>query len=222
MDSKTIIFALIISSTILLSNSNTMYANNSPENEVKKAANDGKKTLLKDFEKQKLHNFGFINQAEVDDAVVGEGFNVCTIPADKIVNYSGQEYSSLIAKTNIWQFLIKSKGKDVVMLTVDYVDGKWIPVSMGYAGLAKELRKILATWPPSAGYNYRILRIYQAKSDFIELSNNGSFIGIIPLRYGRKPMRNDEMEYNYTDLHNSKEFIENIKPIVQRNLRFDN
>jgi hypothetical protein len=51
--------------------------------------------------------------------------------------------------------------------------------------MALEVNKVMERWPMNQGYSYRFTRIYQARADFIEISNNGQSIGFVPLTASR-------------------------------------
>ena len=71
------------------------------------------------------------------------------------------------------------------MLTVAETNGEWHAVSIGGAGIARELYQVINRWPAGEGYNYRFIRIFQARSDFIEISRNGNVSGFVPLTSSR-------------------------------------
>lgn len=74
-----------------------------------------------------------------------------------------------------------NQGQAKALLTVDMVDGHWKVVSIGAAGLADELLKVVRAWPDTSGCSLRLIRTYQAMSDFIVISKAGATIGIVPL-----------------------------------------
>lgn len=197
-------------------------AGESPPNDIRKAAKEGIAIFLKDSRSSQLHRLGFESQADVDNAELGEGFQIFTIHPDKLLNESAsQELYDLVTPTTQWQFLILVRGKANALLTVDLVNGKWTPVSIGSAGLAKQLSDLLSAWPATSGYQHRLIRVYQAQSDFIELSQEGKIIGILPLTSLLAAIQGDaRKEFNAHDLRNPKEVLSDLRPVVRKNIQF--
>jgi hypothetical protein len=199
------------------------FAGNAPPDDIKRAAGEGIVVFLKDKRMGNLQRLGFQSRAEIDNAALGEGFQIFTIPPDKLLNDSlPQDLPSLVIPTNQWQFLIVSGDKANALLTVDIVDGAWTPVSIGSSGLAQQLAALLAAWPASAGYEYRLIRVYQAKSDFIELSHRGKVVGIVPLTSLLVATSGEAgAAYAPRSLHDPKEVLSELRPVVRRNLQLD-
>jgi hypothetical protein len=54
--------------------------------EIRKAAYDGINIFFRDSRMTGLHNLGFTSQSDLDNASAGEGFQVFTIPPDRLLN----------------------------------------------------------------------------------------------------------------------------------------
>jgi hypothetical protein len=197
-------------------------AGESPPDDIKKAAKEGVTTFLKDSRSSHLRRLGFESQTDVDNAELGEGFQIFTIHPDKLLNESAsQELHDLVTPTTQWQFLILARGKANALLTVDLVNEKWTPVSIGSSGLAKQLSDLLVAWPATSGYQYRLIRVYQAQSDFIELSQGGKNIGILPLTSLLTAIkRGARKAFNPHDLRDPKEVLSDLRPVVRKNIQF--
>lgn len=194
-------------------------ADEEPPIGVFNAALEGMKTFLKDYHAQKLNQIGFANQNEVNDAILSKGFRVFTLHPDSLKNLNVlQDLSSIATPTNLWQFIILTHRKAASLLTVDNVNNKWTAVSIGSFELSKQLNKFIETWPASKGYQYRLIRVYQATSDFMELLYANKVIGIIPLTSGRIAMNLEKQEFDPFDLHTSSDILVNIRPIVKKNI----
>ncbi len=193
-----------------------------PPDDINNAARQGIAVLLKESRSSHIGRLGFESQADVDNAELGEGFQVFTIQPDKLLDESSsQELSDLVIPTSQWQFLILAKGNAKALLTVDLVNGKWTPVSIGSAGLARQLSDLLTAWPAASGYRYRLVRVYQAQSDFIELSQAGKKIGILPLTSLLAATKKGERKaFNPRDLRNPKEVLSELRPVVRENMRY--
>lgn len=196
-------------------------AGDAPPDDIKKAAREGINVLLKGRQADvRLHNLGFESQADIDSAELGEGFQIFTIDPNKLLDESAsQDVQDLVIPTSEWLFLVQAGGKANSLLKVSFLDGKWTHVGIGSSRLAKELSGFLAAWPASSGYQYRFIRVYQAASDFIELSQGGKVIGIISLtslrvdKKGRKPG-----EFTPHDLRDPKEVLSDLRPAVKMNI----
>jgi hypothetical protein len=188
--------------------------------EVLAAVQEGIQIFVKGLPKQKLPRFGFLNQKDVDDATVGQGFQVFAVSPDNLLstNETSDNLSSFSVPSNTWQFLITVKGKAVVLLTVDLLDKKWTPVSIGGSELAGQLSKLIETWPASSGYRYRLIRVYQAKSEFIELSTSEKIIGIVPLGSARIALGLMKKNFDPADIQDSADMARKIKAVVRKNL----
>lgn len=192
-----------------------------PSTEVVIAAREGLTTFLHEINTQNLDRFGFYSQGDITGAELGMAFQVFTIPPDKILNYdpSISDLSSMIVPTNLWQFLIISYGNPKSLLTVDFFNDQWTPVSIGASGLAMQLSKIIEAWPASAGYQYRLIKVYQAKSDLLEISLGDQVIGIVPLLSARMALGFEKRDFDPLDLGNSRNILINLMPAVEKNIQ---
>lgn len=117
------------------------------------------------------------------DMKLGASFHIHTIaPA---FDADTATLDSLAFPTGNWRFLVLSGNEPFAMLTVAQMDGKWQAVSIGGAGIAKELFQVTNRWPAGEGYTYRFIRIFQARSDFIEISHHKQLSGFVPLTSSR-------------------------------------
>jgi hypothetical protein len=220
---KPVLLAAVITLCIPL----LSFAADKPPTDIHRAADDGLKIFLKNKPMGTRQHLGFEKQGDVDTAVLGQGFPIFTIPPDRFLNGDpAQDLQSLMVPTGFWQFLIMSGGVPKALLTVDMVNGVWTPVSIGAAGLASELGKLIEAWPSSEGYSYRIIRVYQAKSDFAELSKDGKIIGVVP--FGSSLVSTRKMaqggivqQYSPRNIRDAKDLLIDLRPAVMRNLQFD-
>lgn len=131
------------------------------------------------------------------------------------------DLSSLLVSTDTWQFLITTRGKAVAIITVDFMDGKWMPVSIGSSELASQLSKLLEVWPTSSGHRYRFIRVYQANSEFMELSTRDGITGIIPLGSARHALGLTKKEFDPFDIHTSADMVKQITTVVRKNVELE-
>ena len=188
----------------------------SPPPEVISAAQQGIGTFVKAPQARNLHMFGFSTQQLINGAILGQGFQVFSIsPAQLLAQGSSQELDALALPTNLWQFLIVTGGKPASLLTVDLFEGQWTAVSIGASGLATELASLLEAWPPSSGYRYRLIKVYQAKSDFMEIFQGEQTLGMVPFTSGRIALGLKDREFNPLDILDSREILTKLRPIVR-------
>jgi hypothetical protein len=192
-----------------------------PSTEIVIAAREGLKTFLNEVNAQNLDRFGFYSQGDITGAELGAAFQVFTIPPDKILSYdpSISDLTSMIVPTNLWQFLIISQGNPKSLLTVDFLNDQWTAVSIGASGLAMQLSKITEAWPASAGYRWRLIKVYQAKSDLLEISLGDKVIGIVPLLSARMALGFEKEDFDPLGLEDSRNILIYLKPTVENNLQ---
>ncbi len=127
--------------------------------------------------------FGLSTQASLGNPTVNHGFQVYTTSPVKLLKSTG--LSAILTPTGLWRFVVEKEGQPVSLITVAEIEGQWKAVSIGGARLAMEVKKVMERWPANQGYSHRFIRIYQARADFIEISNNKRSIGFVPLTASR-------------------------------------
>jgi len=198
-----------------------------PPGEVIRAADEGLAIFLKDKPAPARQYLGFEKREDVDSVVLGEGFPIYTIPpATFLKGDFSQSLQSLAVPTGLWQFLVVSGGVPKALLTVDLVNGVWTPVSIGSVGLAREIGALMETWAPSDGYRCRIFRVYQAKSDFAELSKDGRVVGVVPFgssvaATGGTTQGGAVKRYSPTTILDAQDLLIGLRSSVVSNLQSD-
>lgn len=191
-----------------------------PADDIKKAANEGIAVFLKDSRIGGLNRLGYVSQADIDNAEVGEGFQIFTIHPGKLLDESApMDFQFLATPTNQWVFLVLTGDKANALLEINFIEGKWTPVGIGASVLAKELSGFLAAWPASSGYSYRFIRIYQATSDLIELSLGGKVLGIIPLTSLIVKKERTRGVFNLTDLRDPSAVLSGLRPVIKQRIQ---
>jgi hypothetical protein len=99
------------------------------------------------------------------------------------------------------------------------MNNTWTPVSIGAAGLAKELQAVIEAWPVSSGYSYRLIRVYQAKAEFIELSHSDKVIGIVSLGSLNAAIGARKKVFDPADIRDPIDILSALRPAVQMNLQ---
>jgi hypothetical protein len=143
------------------------------------------------------------------------GFEVFTIsPAAFMM---GTDMNKLITSTGLWRFVVVNNNQPVSLITVAPVEGKWRAVTLGASKLAVEVFKVLRKWPVEEGYNYRFVRVFQARTDLMQISRNGNPIGFVPLTSARMAFK-IHGDFDPAILLASKEICEPLKKIVNDSL----
>ena len=79
------------------------------------------------------------------------------------------EVEELVTPAGLWYFPVIQSGSPRCVITVAWMDGKWEAVEIGKAGLAAELGKISGQWPKAAGYEPKLVVVYQAAAYFFSV-----------------------------------------------------
>lgn len=193
-----------------------------PFDDIRNAAKEGLKTLLSGS-LSSMQQLGFKSQDEVNNAQVGEGFRLYTIHPANLMNESiTPEFQNLVTSTDQWQFLVRTGGKAAALLTVDRLNGTWLPTSIGSSALAQALSDVLSAWPSSAGYRCRLIRVYQARSDLIEISRVGRVVGIVPVTSQLTVTKEKAKKaFDPRGMRDAKELLTELRPAVKSNLQSD-
>lgn len=191
-----------------------------PSDDIKKAGREGIKDHLKDRKHDKsFQDLGFESQDDIDKAELGEGIQIFTINAKKLLDGSAPlDLQSLVIPTGEWNFLIRADGRANSLLKVGFFDGKWKHVGIGSSVLAKELGGFLAAWPASEGYACRYIRVPQITSDFIELSHKGEVLGIFPLLALTSKTGRAVGEFQQSDLRDPQEVLPELRAQIMRSI----
>jgi hypothetical protein len=192
-----------------------------PADEIVQVAREGVKAFLRGIPVGKLQQFGFASQEEADAFVLGKGFRIYAIPPATILDEGvAGDLISLAVPTDLWQFLITSRGRPKAIVTVDRVGDTWMAVSLGAAGLAGQWGKLMKAWPPSEGHTFRVVRVYQAKSDFVEISRERKSVGVLPMTSAKVALGLAE-DLSPAHLSTARDLLDKIRPVVRRNIERD-
>jgi hypothetical protein len=123
--------------------------------------------------REPVFNLDFCTAEEWAEASLGEGFPICTIRGQTLLDREKTDkmipLRRLVEETADWYFPVISADKPVAMLFVSRLEGRWQVSGIGHGGIARELGDMLSTWKPSDGYAFRFVRSFEAKSDFLEI-----------------------------------------------------
>ncbi|HEY5973693.1 MAG TPA: hypothetical protein VIU41_03035 [Geobacteraceae bacterium] len=176
-------------------------------------------TSLNVFSIQSIHDLGFESLSDIEKVGLGKGFEIFTINPDKLLDEtSSQDFQSLVSTTNVWYFPLVVEGRSKSLLKLRFTEGKWFPSGMGSSKMAKEMADFMEAWPASAGYHFRYIRVFQASSDFIELSQNGKLLGLFSLFSLTRTPGRVAGAFTSSDLLNPKVVLLELRPSVRSNI----
>lgn len=189
-----------------------------PYEEVEKAAIDGLRSLLKNRRIEQSSWMGFDTQAEIDNAELGEGFQVFYILTDKHFDESfNQNYWSMVWPTTTWKFPVLSGGKGKTLLEVACRNGKCETFRMGGSGLAHLMVNFRAAFPILSGYHCRLIKNLLIEESFFELSQGFTLLGIIPI----DPTKTKK-EFSLSDLCDPQDILKKVRDAEKRRMNTGN
>lgn len=152
---------------------------------VQEAAEKGLPTMLQALPDNIVQQFNFSSPEELSQASLGTPFQVFTIHPDEILNYgAGTSIEAIISGTDQWFFPVTVNDQVRTLLAVARIGEQWQAVSIGSSGLGQQWTDTVAQYDSSAGYTHKLVRIYQAKADFVLLGGTGGD-KLVPLDAGR-------------------------------------
>lgn len=154
------------------------------------------------------------------DGVISRGFRVYTVTPSQLLSKVDQTFDTLVEPTDMWRFIVEVGGKAAGLITVAKVEDKWEAVTVGAAELAQEISEMYAKYPEQEGYVTRFVRVYQAQSDFLEVSGEGQVKGFAPFKSGRMAL-DVENVLNPGALISEAEIRISLRDVVQENLSRD-
>jgi len=188
-----------------------------PAHDIVQAATDGLAIFVKNKPGARIGHFGFASQADIDSAELGAGFQLFTIQPDLLNASTSLDFQNLVTPINQWWFPIVVGGVNKALLTVALIEGKWTPVGIGASRLGAALAGLTAAWPQAAGYAHRFIRVYQAESDFVEMSQDGSIMGIVPLSsLLRAQKENAELTFDAGVLRGQEEILSDLRAAISQ------
>jgi hypothetical protein len=180
-----------------------------PPQEVKLPAEAGLPHFLSLIPPEERSSYGFTKDEALDQAYLGEPFNLHTITPPALLGYQpGDSVRALLSKTNLWYFPVMFRDEARAVLVVDQLNGKWQAVSLGYATLAKQLQGVLQQWPRAKGFHPLLIAVFQAKEHLIMVPEVSSqeLISLAPPKPG-------------LEMQSAGNILERLKPIVADNLK---
>jgi hypothetical protein len=193
----------------------TPTASSGTSSEHEKAAAKGLVDLLQGSSFHK--RIGIASEKNALESTIGAGFQVYTITPRRFKDIGSNSLSDLAVPTNLREFIVMNQGQAKAIIRVDVTDGGWKAVSIGAAGLAGELLRTIDAWPVSSGYSLRLIRVYQATCEFIEVSKGTAVVGIVPLISTRAALGLDTNTFDPAVVYDEKSVVAQIRAIVSAN-----
>ena len=152
---------------------------------------------------------------DLKDARIAYGFPVYTIdPADLLAGR--REMKAMAKPTGIWRFVITLNDQPIGLATVEQVNGKWETVAYGATVMAKDLDAAMAAYANADRSNVRVLRIYQAQSDLLEVQS-AQGVRFAPLHSARQSLLLQRKSVG-DGLLDASELLEPLRLAVKQNL----
>lgn len=158
---------------------------------------------------------------ELKDATIAYGFAMHTIdPSDLI---AGRSTMQRMAKPiNQWRFVITLHNRPIGMATVERNGGRYETVSYGAAVLAKDVDALAATHGNADKSNLRFVRIFQARSDLLEVVTSDGRARFAPMHSARESLmlqqRASKDGMRSDGLLDDADLVQPLRTAVQQNL----
>lgn len=158
---------------------------------------------------------------DLKDAVIGYGFPVYTVDPTDLV--AGRNTMQGMAKpTAQWRFVITLHGRPIGMSTVERNNGKYETVEYGASVLSKDVDAAANFHGNADKSNLRFMRIYQARSDFLEVVGQDGRARFAPLHSARESLMLKQRAVKAgkagDDLLDESDFIQPLRSAVKLNM----
>jgi hypothetical protein len=146
---------------------------------------------------------------DLKQATVGHGFEVYTVDPKELL--ARGDLAAMARPTGEWRFIISLHGKPIGLATVQQVNGRYETVAYGASVLAKDVDAAVAAHGNSARSNLRFIRIYQARSDLLEVDRSR----FAPLHSARESLL---LKKTGNQLVEGPDLLEPLRAAVKANL----
>jgi hypothetical protein len=124
---------------------------------------------------------------ELKEAKVEYGFAMHTIdPADLVAGRSTMQ--RMVKPINQWRFVIMLRNRPIGMATVERHNGRYDTVAYGAAVLAKDVDALAGLHGNADKSNLRFVRIFQARSDLLEVVEVDGRARFAPMHSARESL----------------------------------
>lgn len=208
-----VIAAMLLSASFLMAEEN-------PPVDVKQAATEGLQPYLNKIPADSLEQYGFIEGDDLAAADLGTPFRLHTLTPAALEKYrTGMAVASIVTPTTMWYFPVLVAGQVRAVLVVDWLDNKWQAVSLGYAGLARELGALSGQWKAAQGYHPMLIVVFQAKQYLFTVPEKDAY-NLTCMSAVKAPAAGQllatALPFNdYANLGTADAVINQLKPVVQ-------
>lgn len=186
--------------------------------DVQQAAVQGLQPFLNKIPVISMGDYGFAPGDDLGAATLGDPFQIYTITPGALEQYkAGTAVSSLMTKTTMWYFPVLIAGQTRAVLVVDWLDNKWQAVSLGYAGLAKELGALGRQWKAAEGYHPILIVVFQAKQYLFTVPEKDA--QNLTQLVIQEPTAKVKAADDYATLGTAAGVVEQLKPAVKDALK---
>lgn len=158
---------------------------------------------------------------DLKEAKIAYGFPVYTIdPPELMAGRSSMQ--RLARQTQQWRFVITLRDRAIGMATVERINGKFETVAYGAAVLAKDVDALMGFHGNADKSNLRFVRVFQARSDLLEVTGRDGRARFAPLHSARESLllqqRASKDGNPGADLMEESELVHTLRDAVKHNL----
>ncbi|HEY0062580.1 MAG TPA: hypothetical protein VGC21_10695 [Telluria sp.] len=158
---------------------------------------------------------------DLKQAVVSYGFPVHTVdPNEMLAGRSSMQ--GLAKQTSQWRFVITLHERPIGMATVERNNGRYETVEYGASVLSKDVDAMAGFHGNADKSNLRFVRVYQARSDFLEVKGQDGRARFAPLHSARESLmlkQRAAKSGNADDgLLDEAEFIQPLRSAIKLNM----
>lgn len=191
-----------------------------PDPEVFQTAAKGLPYFIGKIPGGQAQNYGFDDKAVAESFLLGSPYRLYAISPKALSTYKSNEpIESTMTCGSTWYFPVKYNDKVRAILVVDWMKDHWEAVSLGYAGLARELDQMERAWPTRDGYCPRLVVLFQASQYFFHIPLNGldNLTALSPVPSSVK-LSAAETEKRYRKLTRLGDISDDLKIRVEKNI----
>jgi hypothetical protein len=158
---------------------------------------------------------------DLKEAKISYGFPVYTVDPAELV--AGRNTMQGMAKpTAQWRFVITLHDRPIGMATVERNNGRYETIEYGASVLSKDIDAMASFHGNADKSNLRFMRIYQARSDFLEVVGQDGRARFAPLHSARESLmlkqRAAKAGKAGDDLLDESEFMQPLRSAVKLNM----
>ena len=175
--------------------------------EVVQAADEGLPVFLSLITPSQMEDFGFSENDNLDDAVLGRPFQQYLIYNADVIHYKdGDTIYDVLTEPIMWHFPVMIGDESKCLLGVDKIDDNWEAVSIGAALLAQRVDLARRVWPILEGYDPLFSVSLAISTYFFSIPQVDEY-NLTQLNYWPQIESEDELTQLYQDLRPLSETI---------------